>query len=122
ERRTEASTLVALADLTRREGRADEAMRLAEEALSLARTTGRPELEWIARRTVSSAAVQNGNVARAIDELRASLRIINDLRANVAGDMSKVAFVDHRQDVFQELAVLLIGAGRSEEALETAEA
>jgi CHAT domain-containing protein/tetratricopeptide (TPR) repeat protein len=115
-------TLVALADLDLREGLVEEALRSAEEGLSIAHQSERPELEWTARRAVARAAAASGLTARAIEELRASTRIINDLRANVASDMSKVAFVDRRQEVFGDLAALLVAGGRPEEALEAAEA
>ena len=122
ERRSIASTLIAMADLMTRSGRPDEAVGLADEGLRLAEEMARPELEWTARRSIASAAAAAGDTARAVDQLQASARIINDLRANVLGDMSKVAFVDTRQAVFDDLAALLIANGRTEDALEAAEA
>jgi CHAT domain-containing protein len=121
-RKSIASTLVALADLSVREGHVEEALRSAQEGLAIARESEQPELEWTALRAVGQAEAASGLTARAIEELRASTRIINDLRANVANDMSKVAFVDRRQEVFGDLAALLVASGRAEEALEAAEA
>jgi tetratricopeptide (TPR) repeat protein len=122
ERKSIASTLVALADLGLREGHVEEALRSATEGLTIVRESEQPELEWTARRAVGQAEAASGLTVEAIAELRASTRIINDLRANVANDMSKVAFVDRRQEVFGDLAALLMVSGRAEEALEAAEA
>ena len=122
EPRTQASTLVALADLAVRERHADDALGFAREASSLATASGRPELEWTAHRAVADAEAAGGRPADAIDELRAAARIINDLRANVTTDTSKIAFVDRRQAVFEKLATLLVASGRADEGLEAAEA
>jgi CHAT domain-containing protein len=122
DRKSIASTLVALADLSLHEGHVEDALRSAEDGLSIARELDRPELEWTARRAVAQAAAASGLTARAIEELRASTRIVNDLRANITSDMSKVAFVDRRQEVFGDLAALLMASGRADEALEAAEA
>lgn len=122
ERDTEASTLMAQSDVSRREGDGLAAFDLARAALAIAHETGQPELEWHARHALARAEIANGRTADAIDELRASARIINDLRANVGSDASRIAFVDRRQEVFEDLAVLLVRSGRSEEALEAAEA
>jgi CHAT domain-containing protein/tetratricopeptide (TPR) repeat protein len=122
ERRTEESTLIALSDLALHEHHANEAVELARQALTIAHDTGRAEYEWNARRSLAAASAALGRTDEAIDELRASARIINDLRANVAADTAKIAFVDQRRDVFDDLASLLVARGRSDEALETAEA
>ncbi len=122
ERRTEESTLIALSDLALREHHVDEAMNLARDALTIAHDSGRAEYEWNARRSLAAAIAAGGHAEDAISELKASARIINDLRANVEADTSKIAFVDQRREVFEDLASLLVAAGRSDEALETAEA
>ena len=122
ERRTEESTLIALSDLAVHEHHPDEAMKLAREALAIARDSGRVEYEWNARRSLATASAAAGDPEDAISELKASARIINDLRANVEADTAKIAFVDQRREVFEDLASLLVKAGRSDEALETAEA
>ncbi|HUL73405.1 MAG TPA: CHAT domain-containing protein, partial [Vicinamibacterales bacterium] len=122
ERRTEGSTLMAIAELDVREGQTAEARRTADEALTVATGTGRPELLWMAHRTVANAARASGDTPAAIAELRKSAGIINDLRANIGTDSGKIAFVDRRQSVFQDLATLLVESGRMDEALETAEA
>jgi CHAT domain-containing protein len=122
ERRTEGSTLMAIAELDVREGKTADARRTADEALTVASGTGRPELLWMAHRAVANAARADGDTSRAIAELRQSVAIINDLRANISTDSSKIAFVDRRQSVFQDLATLLVESGRADEALEAAEA
>jgi CHAT domain-containing protein len=116
------STLLGLGQIAARERRWDTAAQHADAALQLALKTESPELEWKARLTVARAARARGSSAAALDELRASASIINDLRANVWSDAGKIGFVDSRQEVFEELAAALLADGRAAQALEAAEA
>src|SRR5262249_4134766 len=122
ERQSITSTLVSLADLDRREHDAARARDDADEALVLARAIDRPELEWTARRAIAAIDVDDGHPEAAIAELQASARIVTGLRANVGGDSGRIAYVDRRQEVFGELASLLVARGRAADALEAAEA
>lgn len=121
-RRREAVTLEGLAETAWKQGAMAEAEAFARQSLALARTTGAPELEWRAHLTAAKAARTLGRVTDAVDELQASARIVNDLRANVGSDAGKIGFLDGHQDVFRELASTLAAAGRPDEALEAAEA
>jgi len=118
----EAAVRIAMADLARKSGRPGDSLALAEAAVSLSAGSGRLELEWQARRAVAAAAVDMGQPARALDELRASTRIVNTLRANVPGDANRIAFVDRRESVFDDFATLLARTGSAAAALEAAEA
>jgi CHAT domain-containing protein/Tfp pilus assembly protein PilF len=126
-RRREGMTLQALAVTALQQNAAGEADGFARQALALAQSTDSPDLEWRARLSLARAArarhrVNQTGLDQTIDELRASARIVNDLRANVASDAGKIGFLDARQDVFRELASTLVEAGRPADALEAAEA
>jgi CHAT domain-containing protein/Tfp pilus assembly protein PilF len=118
----EGSSLLALADLRLKQQLPAEAAELANRAMAIARDTASPDLEWRAAHTAGRAARDQGRIAEAVQSLRASAGIINDLRANVTSDTGKIGFLDRRQEVFQDLATVLVSAKRPEEALEAAEA
>jgi CHAT domain-containing protein len=65
--------------------------------------------------------LQDGDLDLAIADLTASAAIINDIRAGVGSDEAKIALLDTRQAVFQDLAIALSRQGRIVEALEAAE-
>jgi len=117
-----ASTLIALSDLSLSRGALDDARRQSDEALALARAMERPEHEWNALRVSAAVDAAAGRRAAAIDKLRESARIINSLRSNLSADSSRIAYLDTRRVVFEELAANLIDEGRAGEALEAAEA
>lgn len=91
-------------------------------ALDAARQLGVPDLEYQVLANRGLLAHRAGHIDAAIADLRASVAIINDLRANVTSDLGKIAYVDTRQSVFHDLALVLSEAGRHAEALEAAEA
>ena len=118
----EGSTLLALADLRLKQRAAVEAAELATRAMAIARETASPDLEWRAAHTAGRAARDRGRFDDAVESLRVSATIVNDLRANVTSDTGKIGFLDRRQEVFQDLAAVLFSAKRPAEALEAAEA
>jgi CHAT domain-containing protein len=117
-----ASTLVALSDLSFTRGDLDAARRDSDEALALARAMTRPEYEWEALRASAAVDAAVGRGADAIEKLRESAHIINSTRENLSADSSRIAYLDSRRGVFEELAVNLLADGRASEALEAAEA
>jgi CHAT domain-containing protein len=121
-RQREGSTVLALADLRIRQKATAEAARFASQSMTIAREIASPELEWRASHTAGRAARDAGRVDEAVAFMRSSANIINNLRANVTSDTGKIGYLDRRQEVFQDLAALLLSASRAEEALEAAEA
>ncbi|MGE5278072.1 MAG: CHAT domain-containing protein [Acidobacteriota bacterium] len=103
-------------------GRPREALARLDAALSLARSAEMSDIEWQVRADRARALQALGRDGEALEELRASARLINDLRANVGTDPGKIGFFEQRRQVFDDLAVALTRAGRAEEALEAAEA
>jgi CHAT domain-containing protein len=99
-----------------------DALARFDASLAIAVTAGIPGIEYRARAGRGRALRAAGRGEEALAELRSSAKIINDLRANIGGDLGKIGFVDIRQDVFGELVDALTEAGRTEEALEVSEA
>ena len=93
-----------------------------EEGLAVARALGSPHLEFELLSQRGRARLEAGDREAGIADLRASVAIVNDIRARVTSDDAKIAFVDTRQAVFRDLADALLSAGRPIEALEAAEA
>ncbi len=118
----EATTLVALAQVRLKQGEAPAAAAAAASSLAIARQAASPDHEWRALHTGGRAARAQNQTGAAIDMLRASAAIVNDIRASVSTDTGKIGFVDGRQAVFHDLASVLLDANRAEEALEVAEA
>lgn len=116
-----ASVLESSGNLLMRSGSADEALARLSEALALA-VRGTPNIEYSVRASRARALRSLGRPSEALEELRASARIVNDLRAGLTSDAGKVGFLDSRRAVFEELADTLTQVGRHDEALEAAEA
>ncbi len=118
----EASALDSLGVLELSGGRAGDALARLDAALSLARSAEMSDIEWQVRADRARALQALGRDGQALEELRASARLINDLRANVGTDPGKIGFFEQRRQVFDDLVAALTRAGRAEEALEVAEA
>ena len=117
----ESYVLRGLANLDLAKGEVARALERFDAALALARDSG-PELEYLVLMDRAEALRQAKRPQPAVADLREAAAIVNDLRANVGSDQSRIAFMDSVQDVFHSLADLLFDLGRHEEALEIAEA
>lgn len=122
ERGAVVSSLVALASTSLGERRFDEARQESDEALTLARSVGRPEYTWGALSASAAVDAAVGRLSDAIAKLRESAQIINDLRGTIAADAGKIAYLDRRRSVFEQLSSALMTQERPVEALEAAEA
>jgi CHAT domain-containing protein/tetratricopeptide (TPR) repeat protein len=118
----EALTLQALGNLALVEQDATVALARQDEALAIARRVGAPGIEWevLADRARALRALDRPD--EAIDGFHSAAAIVNDLRANVRSDSNKVGLFDSRRQVFYRLAETLVAVGRTDEALEAAEA
>jgi CHAT domain-containing protein len=118
----ESLALIDLGWVALRSGEAALALHRADEALAIARERAGPDVQYQALTARGAALRRLGRIDDAIAALRASADIVNDLRANVSSDESKIAYLDTKQAVFHDLADILMSAGRADEALEAAEA
>jgi CHAT domain-containing protein len=111
-----------LGSLDMKEDRLEAGLQHLDAALQIARDLQMPDLEYQVLANRGLLLSRLGRSEAAIANLRASAAIVNDLRANVSSDLAKIAYVDTRQSVFHDLALVLAASGRPEEALEAAEA
>ena len=117
----ESLTLVELGSLALVQGDAARAIAMFDEGLAIARRSGSPDLEYKLLAERGRTRLRTGAHDAAIGDLRASAAIVNDIRARVTSDEAKIAFLDTRQAVFQDLATGLLEKGQVREALEAAE-
>ena len=122
DRDAESRALLNLSAVARRTGDPHAALGHADGALAIAKQVGMPGLEHRALADRGRALQALDRTAAAVEALRASARIVDDLRAHVGSDVAKVGFMDSRQAVFDDLVDVLWQAGQREEALEAAEA
>jgi CHAT domain-containing protein len=124
DRDAEGFVLLNLGSLELHGGAVPAALGRFEEALSIARADGSPNLEFEVLAERARARLIAGDREAAIADLRASAIIVNDVRARVTSDDAKIAFVDTRQAVFRDLAAMLASgpAAQPVQALEVAEA
>ncbi len=122
DREAEGTVLYELASLDTLAGNLPSAMERFDAALKIASDLQFLDLQYQVLANRGVAARRMGRFEASIADLRASAAIVNDLRANVSSDLSKIAYIDTRQSVFHDLAIALGEAGRADEALEAAEA
>jgi CHAT domain-containing protein len=124
DRDAEGYVLLDLGSLDLDGGDRRAALERFEEGLTIARTDGAPNLEFELLAERGRVRLLAGETGPGLADLRASVAIVNDLRARVTSDEAKIAFVDTRQAVFRDLAAALASAavGRPIDALEVAEA
>jgi CHAT domain-containing protein/lipopolysaccharide biosynthesis regulator YciM len=118
----EAFGLLDLGVLDLAQGQHASAVARFEQGLEIARKMGSPNLEYQLLSQRGRARLQASRTEEGIADLRSSAAIVNDIRSRVTSDEAKIAFIDTRQAVFQDLAAALVDAGRPVEALEIAEA
>lgn len=121
ERQLEGYILTNIGDVFFNAARWSEALEHYDQSLEIARAGAGPQVEYQALSGRGMALRRLERLDDAIESLEASARIVNDFRANVSSDTSKIAFMDTKQVVFHELAAALIDAGRVNDAFEAAE-
>lgn len=122
ERQLEGFVLGNQGDVAFNAGRWREALERYDESLAIARAGAGPSVEYQALWGRGMALRRLGRLDEAITSLGASAAIVDDFRANVSSDSSKIAFMDTKQEVFLELAAALVEAGRVRDSFEAAEA
>jgi CHAT domain-containing protein len=111
-----------IASLRLEEGRAQDALPLAESAADLSRTHFLREALWPSLLVAARAHIALGRPDRAEPLLREAVTVIEELRAQTVGpDVDRAAFLVSRASPYQELVALLADAGRDWEALAVAE-
>jgi CHAT domain-containing protein/Tfp pilus assembly protein PilF len=108
----EADVLSDLAALAALGGRDDEALRQASQAVDAAREMGIRDLLWRSLTQAGAAARRLGRHDEARVVLEEAIRVIEELRENVAGgDLDRQSFFEDKVEPYQELVSLLVAAG-----------
>ena len=94
DRDAEGYVLLNLGSLELAGGQRRAALDRFEEGLTIARTDGAPNLEFELLAERGRARLLAGDTEPGLADLRASVAIVNDLRARVTSDEAKIAFVD----------------------------
>jgi CHAT domain-containing protein len=111
-----------IASLRLEEGKAQDALPLAESAADLSRTLFLREALWPSLLVAARAHRALGRPDRAEPLLREAVAVIEELRAQTVGpDVDRAAFLVSRASPYQELVALLADGGRDWEALAVAE-
>jgi CHAT domain-containing protein len=118
----EAASLNALAELQLARGDADGAWALADQSLRRTLELHAADFEVEVRLTLARAARARGQRDAALQQLRAAVAMIDDVRSDVRTDSGKIGYLDARQNVYELLALTLAESGDHAAALEAAEA
>lgn len=115
-------TLIHLAELDEAQGRHEAAIAGARTALAGAQETGEFEAASQAQDILGQALASAGQTAEAAAAFRASIDLIEQIRAGSAGDEeSAQATLQKHIDPYQRLTSLLVADGKTEEAFSLAE-
>jgi len=99
----------------------DEADTGFKAALTIAKATSIREMEWRCLYGMGQIAAVKKDLVAATEHLSAAIAVIEQLRAAIKVEEFKEGFVTDKQDVYQDLAVMLLNQGKTEEALACAE-
>lgn len=103
-------------------GDAKQALAFGGRAVEEAARTGNRDMKATASYRLGAIQRDLGQKEEALKSFRASLEMIEEMRADVApADEAKVGFLEAREQVYADTIALLMELGRVEEALELAE-
>jgi CHAT domain-containing protein len=113
-----AQTFAVLAHVKLKTGRAEEALKLAEESEQILSSIERPETLWQAQLVAGQALRRLGHGAEAAKEFEAAMATIESLRTRVAGPPTAlpVYFAD-KLEPYQQRVAISLAAGKTDEAL-----
>lgn len=115
-------TLIHLAELDEAQGHHPAAIAGARTAITGAQETGEFEAASQAQDILGRALASSGQTAEAAAAFRASIDLIEQIRAGSAGDEeSAQATLQKHIDPYQRLTTLLVAEGKAEEAFSLAE-
>jgi tetratricopeptide (TPR) repeat protein len=103
-------------------GKYEEAKKLAEESLSVAKKNGWSNLIYLSATLVGRTLVKDRNLFAAETMFELAIREIEQKRRQVAGaDVEKVSFMGDKATAYHELLKLQVETGDTKRALVTAE-
>ena len=101
-------------------GRADEATRLFQQAISDPKAT--PGVRWMAHEGLARLALAGGQPAEAAREFEAALAIVEQTRSSLLRADDRISFTSRLVAFYRGYTELLLSQGQAERALEVADA
>ncbi len=102
-------------------GRMDKAREALDALLAHKRAPEQADIYWIALYERGRVAEREGKPAEAIDFYRRAIEIIEQQRASLTTEATKIGFVGNKQQVYARAVALLAGSGRAAEAFDYVE-
>ena len=121
ERNNEAMTLYSLGTLYMKTGKEEEASRTLKEAYHIGKELNVPEVTWRSLKAQASLYAKTGKPADAYKELKEAINLVEKMRGRIKVDEYKTGFLENKSDLYEEMVILLLGMGRSEEAFNYSE-
>jgi CHAT domain-containing protein/Tfp pilus assembly protein PilF len=122
DRSGRAETLIEMAEIERRRGRAAQGLTLATEARDMADAMEIPEVRWLAMTAVGRMNVALKRPDDARDAFEAAIGVVEDMRVlNAGGEESQSRFFANRQAPYQERIALALAASNTADAFYFAE-
>lgn len=120
-RTNQAKSMLELGNLSLAREHWEEAIPRFREAGELAEKLNIPEVEWRALRGEGFALVQLGQRLEAVGLYEKSVAVVDRMRAAIKVEEFQNGFLTDKQDVYQELILLLLDMGQVEQSFTYAE-
>ncbi|MEM8543989.1 MAG: CHAT domain-containing protein [Cyanobacteria bacterium P01_H01_bin.119] len=117
----EARSLNNIALIDARQGRLEAAIARYNQAIEIYQTLDDPQGEARTRRNLALISAQQNRFDDAETELRRSLALLDEVRAETLSDADKITLFETQQDIYRTLEGVLLLSDRPEEALVAAE-
>ncbi len=121
ERSNEAMTLYSLGMLYIKTGKEEQASGTLKEAYRIGKELNLPEVTWRSLKARASLFARGGKPADAYSELKEAINLVEKMRGKIKVDEYKTGFLENKSDLYEEMVILLLGMGRSEEAFNYSE-
>ncbi|MFP4379674.1 MAG: CHAT domain-containing protein [Candidatus Sumerlaeia bacterium] len=91
------------------------------EALRISRERSLPEVEWRALRGLSRDNLAQGDRGMAIEEMDKAVEVVESMRASIRVEQLQDGFLADKQELYEEMVIMLLDEGRSEDAFNYSE-
>ncbi|VAX14906.1 hypothetical protein MNBD_NITROSPINAE01-560 [hydrothermal vent metagenome] len=116
-----AKSKLQLAEVYLVRGKTEKAERLYRETIDMADKNFLREVAWRARRGLGRLSVTAGKKELAVSLYKDAVDIVEKMRGSIKADELKKGFLDDKQELYEELILLLLDKGETRMALEYTE-
>jgi CHAT domain-containing protein len=114
-------TLYSLGTLYMKTGKEEQASNALKDAYRIGKELNLPEVTWRSLKAQASLYAREGKTADAYRELKEAINLVEKMRGMIKVDEYKTGFLENKSDLYEEMVMLLLGMGRSEEAFNYSE-